>query len=174
MSIYEAIFKADQEDRKGDPQTIDWDIVGPRDTARIARLKEAIRTAPPQSARECYCAAVVLLHTMDLETLDEARRLAREAFRLAPPDDLAFASLTAVSQDRWLLAQGRRQWYGTQKRMVNGHVELEPIDEDAVSDTERTRLGLSPLAEVRETLRRRKLALRAQQELQRRRQLRSS
>jgi hypothetical protein len=56
--------------------------------------------------------------------------------------------LAAAAQDRWLMAAGRPQRYGTQYRSRGGRWELWPVDE-ATSDDERAAWDVPPLAEAR-------------------------
>ncbi len=60
--------------------------------------------------------------------------------------------LVGMSGDRLLLKLGKPQWYGTQfvRNENSKQWELAPIDENAVTDAERYRLGLPSLALARE------------------------
>lgn len=49
--------------------------------------------------------------------------------------------------DRVLLAEGKKQVYGTQFHMVNGKLQPRPLDDEASVDKLRASVGLPPLAE---------------------------
>lgn len=57
------------------------------------------------------------------------------------PQDIAYLT------DRVLVAEKKKQLYGTQLRRQGGTLKPEPIDEEANVDTRRAEVGLPPLAE---------------------------
>jgi hypothetical protein len=57
------------------------------------------------------------------------------------PDDLAYLT------DRVLLAEGKKQVYGTQFTMANGKCKPRPLEDEANVDKRRKEVGLEPLAE---------------------------
>ena len=57
------------------------------------------------------------------------------------PEDMAFLT------DRVLLAEGKKQRYGTQFKKVGGHYVPQPLEDEANVDVRRKKLGLSTLAE---------------------------
>ena len=59
-----------------------------------------------------------------------------------------FAYLT----DRVLVADGKKQLYGTQFHDVKGKMEPQPIEDEASVDKRRKEMGLSTLAEYRKII----------------------
>jgi hypothetical protein len=49
--------------------------------------------------------------------------------------------------DRVLLAEGKKQVYGTQFTLVNGKCKPRPLEDEANVDQRRKEVGLRPLAE---------------------------
>jgi hypothetical protein len=58
----------------------------------------------------------------------------------------------AYLTDRVLVAEGKKQLYGTQFRTVDGKLEPSPIEDEANVDRRRKEVGLSTLAEYRKVL----------------------
>lgn len=59
----------------------------------------------------------------------------------------------AYLTDRVLVGEHKKQRYGTQAREVNGRFEPEPIEDEANVDKRRAEVGLPPLAEYMEQVR---------------------
>ena len=57
------------------------------------------------------------------------------------PEDIAFLT------DRVLLAEGKKQRYGTQFKKVGGRFVPQPLEDEVNVDVRRKKLGLPPLAE---------------------------
>jgi len=58
----------------------------------------------------------------------------------------------AILTDKLLLADGKRQLYGTQFRLENGAVEMEPVEDPARLDERRAAYDLMPMKEYRRSL----------------------
>jgi hypothetical protein len=58
----------------------------------------------------------------------------------------------AYLTDRVLLAEGKKQLYGTQAKIEEGHVGFLPIKDEANVEKRRKEVGLQPLSEYREQL----------------------
>ena len=58
----------------------------------------------------------------------------------------------ALLTDRVLLAEGKKQLYGTQFTFVNGKLKPHPIQDEANVDKRRAEAGLPPLAEYAKML----------------------
>jgi hypothetical protein len=139
----------DQSDRtppEGKP--IDWVVVGPRDKARLKRVKEIYAQNLLQTADDYDCAATVLIHGDAPEDV----LLAHEFWVVAiskgknDQDTLSFA---AASEDRYLMKIGRPQRFGTQLRSEgNGPIMLYTVDTGVTDDLRRVMLGHS-LAEIK-------------------------
>jgi hypothetical protein len=70
---------------------------------------------------------------------------------LVPKGEVAktdFAYLT----DRVLVADGKKQLYGTQFHTVNGKMEPQPIEDEAKVDERRKEMGMGTLAEYRKMI----------------------
>lgn len=143
------LSEEDQADRTppaGKP--IDWSRVGPRDRARLKRVKEILQKNQIKTANDYDRAALVLLHGQAPEDF----LLAHELWVIAiskgknDPDTL---SMAAASEDRFLMNIGRPQRFGTQLRSIdNGPIRLHPVG-PGVTDAMRRLMGVHSLAEIR-------------------------
>jgi hypothetical protein len=140
---------ADQSDRtppKG--KSIDMDFLGPRDKARLKRVKEIYEQNLLKTANDYDCAATVLQHGQ----VPEDFLLAHEFWVVAiskGKNDHDTLSLAAASEDRYLMNIGRPQRFGTQLRAVdNGPIKLYPIDGGVNDELRRLMIGHS-LAEIK-------------------------
>ncbi len=141
------LFTEDQADRRVPPgEQIDWDVIGPRDAARLARVKELCRGGALHQAEDYYHAAMVLQHAHE----PEDHLLAHELCVIAV--DLGHEParwLAAASEDRFLMRIGRPQRFGTQFRVdgPDGRWCLSDVD-PGVTDAMRVALGVPPLSEA--------------------------
>jgi hypothetical protein len=68
--------------------------------------------------------------------------------RIAPlPKDEVSQSSRAYLTDRVLLAEGKKQVYGTQFTTIDGKLKPRPLEDEANVDKRRAEVGLPPLAE---------------------------
>jgi hypothetical protein len=139
----------DQSDRtppKG--KSIDLAFIGPRDKARLKRVKELYTQNLLKTANDYDCAATVLQHGQEPEDF----LLAHEFWVVAiskGKNDRDTLSLAAASEDRFLMNIGRPQRFGTQLRSEgNGPIMLYPVD-GGVSDELRRLMGGHSLAEIK-------------------------
>jgi len=137
-----AMFLADQEDRTGD---VDWIAVGPRDEARREQTRALIDAGQLHVADDFVHAAFVFQHGTTPEDFKTAHELAMKAVELRP-DYMRARWIAAASKDRYLLKIGERQIYGTQYEKVGGEWVLSTVDSTAMTDEERKRWGVRPLA----------------------------
>jgi hypothetical protein len=141
------IFEADQADRSGQPDQIDWAHVGPRDVERRARVDEILKANGAHASKDFYNAAMVFQHGREVRDYQRAHELAMKAVALDPNDKQA-RWLAAAAKDRELMNLDKPQLYGTQfKRDGDGPWELYPVD-PSVTDEERARWNVPPLAEA--------------------------
>jgi Family of unknown function (DUF6624) len=122
---------------------------GKVDERNVRRLKELIAAhgwpgeslVGPEGAR----AAFLILQHADHATQVEYLPLVKNAVESG---DLGGQAL-ALLQDRILIAEGRKQIYGTQLRRnkTTGALELYPIEDEANVDARRAELDMQPLAE---------------------------
>ena len=89
-------------------------------------------------------ASWVLSRSRDAEQAEVAFNYAKEAM-MHHVDQARW--LTAVSYDRWAVARGLEQRYGTQRAMENGRLCIYPLKAGA-TDEERKQYGHAPIGEV--------------------------
>jgi hypothetical protein len=141
-----AVMQADQADRRG-PIT-DREAVLARDHQRRKRILEIVEASELKAPLDYLYAALVLQHGEVADDFARAHSLALKALELDPRLPQA-KWLAAATQDRYLLRSGKPQIYGTQYKMVDGKWILDTIDENAVTDEERARWEVPPLAEAK-------------------------
>jgi hypothetical protein len=94
-----------------------------------------------QNARDCFHAALVLLYGDKLAHYGLAQRLARKSALLGEQRSW---TVQAMAWDRWLLASGKAQRFGTQIIKQRGRWSLGPVDPQ-ITDNERAFYGVPPL-----------------------------
>lgn len=139
------IFREDQADRRpAEGEEIDWNVVGPRDDARRARVLEILEAGEMKEAEDFYHAAMVMQHGEELEDYRRAQEWAEQAAEMGLRSGLWLA---AAAEDRWLMNQDKPQKYGTQYRKVDGRWTLWEVD-PSVTDEERAKRDVPPLHEA--------------------------
>jgi hypothetical protein len=139
----------DQADRSpAEVKSIDWAIVGPRDKARLKRVKELYTQNLLQTANDYDSAAIILQHG----DVAEDFLLAHEFWVVTiikGKNDPETRSMVVASEDRFLMNIGRPQRFGTQFRSVdNGPVQLYPVG-PGVTDELRRLMGVHTLTEIK-------------------------
>jgi hypothetical protein len=84
-----------------------------------------------------------------IQHADEDHKLQRRCLDLMaklPKDEVAPQSLAYLT-DRVLLAEGKKQLYGTQFATIDGKLQPRPIEDASNVDARRAQVGLPPLAE---------------------------
>jgi hypothetical protein len=139
----------DQSDRTPpNGKSIDWAKVGPRDQARLKRVKELYTQNFLKTANDYDCAATVLQHGQAPEDFLLAHEFWVVAISMGK-NDRETLSMAAASEDRFLMNIGRPQRFGTQLRSVgNGPITLYPVD-GGVTDELRRLMGGHSLAEIK-------------------------
>ena len=141
------LYKEDQADRTPPPgRPIDWSAVLPRDRAREARIKELYRSDDLRTGADYYHAAMVLQHA----PAPEDYLLAHEFCIVAVSQGEKRALwLAAATEDRFLMALGRTQRFGTQYQSEDGAkpVRLYRVDEE-MTDGLRRSFGVPPIADA--------------------------
>ena len=94
-----------------------------------------------EGADAAYLIAQHAIH--DPEFQAEALRLMEEAYRAGEMDGSQVAYLT----DRVAVQAGRPQRYGSQFKIRDGVIVIDPIEDSATVDERRAAVGLPPLAE---------------------------
>ena len=142
------LYKEDQADRRPPAgKEIDWSVVGPRDEARLKRVKELYAAGRLKTGADYYHAAMVLQHAAVPEDYLLAHELCVAA--IAKGEERG-KWLAAASEDRFLMNIGRPQRFGTQFRVSgpDGAWELYKMDE-GVTDELRKALDVPPLADAK-------------------------
>ncbi len=145
LELFE-LYKADQDDRKGE---IDWSIVGQNDSDREERVYELLDSNKVITANDYANAAMVFQHGMDSVASGMAVKMMRKNLELDPGAD---KWLYAAAVDRDKMYRDVPQIYGTQYRKTgeDSPWELYQIDTTVVSDEERIAHGVETLAEQKE------------------------
>jgi hypothetical protein len=142
------IFRDDQADRQAGSDEINWAEVVPRDEERRGRVKKILDDGGAVTAADFFNAAMVFQHGNAVEDFRTANRLALRAVKLDPATPHA-KWLAAASKDRELMNLGKPQLYGTQFSKPNGGAwELYDVD-PSVTDEERAKWDVPPLAAAR-------------------------
>lgn len=142
----DAIYTADQGDRRLPPEEKARLDIAARDDARLARVKAILDAGGAKVSIDYFHAAMVFQHGHDPADYQRAHDLALKAAELDPSHTTA-RWLAAASEDRLLMNQGKPQKYGTQFRKEGGVWELYPVD-PSVTDEERAAWGVPSLAEA--------------------------
>lgn len=132
------LFTEDQSDRKTEP--IDWEVVRPRDKARLSRVKRLYRGLKLRSGLDYFHAAMVLQHAHDTDDY----LLAHEFCVVAISKGVEQAKwLVAASEDRFLVNSGRLQRFGTQYQIdvSTGRWSLQEVG-PGVEDSLRSALNV--------------------------------
>ena len=114
------LFAEDQSDRQPkEGKPIDWAFVGPRDKARLKRVRQLYTAGELKTGKDYYHAAMILQHGEQPEDYLLCHELCVAAvFKSARSERANLLSdskwLAAASYDRFLLSIGRRQRFGTQ------------------------------------------------------------
>ena len=142
------LMAEDQADRTpDDPKSIDWKIVGPRDAARLKRVKELYAQNQLKTGADYYHAAMILQHSGVADDFLLAHELCVAAISKG---EARAKWLAAASEDRFLMNIGRPQRFATQFRCDGPNCEfrLYNVDED-VTDELRRVLDVPSLAEAK-------------------------
>ncbi len=141
------LFEQDQADRQ-DPSAMNWAEVGPRDTARRARVLQIIDAGGANYSADYFAAAMVFQHGDSPAEIGRAHDLALKAVELDGNNRKA-KWLVAASEDRVLMYEKKPQKYGTQfSTDPTGKWVLWPVD-GTVTDEQRLALNVPTLAEAK-------------------------
>lgn len=136
----------DQADRAR--EAIDWNVVGPRDRARLNRVKVLFATDGLHTANDYYRSAMILQHGDVPEDFLLAHEFCVVAI-IKGKNDRESAWLAASAEDRFLMNIGRPQRFGTQFTSEGaGPLRLYTVS-DGVTDELRRLMGAHSLAEAR-------------------------
>jgi hypothetical protein len=136
----------DQSDRA--PNVVDWNVVTPRDRARLRRVRELFAADRLHTANDYLRSALILQHGEAPDDFLLAHDFCIAAMVLGR-NDVESASLAAGAEDRFLMNVGRPQRFGTQfRREGTGPWRLYTVG-DGVTDALRKLMGTPSLAEAR-------------------------
>lgn len=130
---------------------IDSDTLLARDDSRRLETKRMLATAQVRTAHDFYCAALIFHHGQTIDHYRLATSLAWVSTTIEP-ENRDYAYMSASTWDRFMIGKGKPQWYGTKCRHESkqpGQDELYPVDESAVTDSDRARFDLKPLRVMR-------------------------
>ena len=125
-------------------------VLTAQDSIRRQRVRGLVAEGALRSAADFYHAAMVFQHGRDSLAYAQAHEWAKRSEML----DSSSADarwLVAATWDRYQMSRGEPQWYGTQTDRVprgRGPVVLYTIDTTRITDAERVRRGVAPLAEL--------------------------
>jgi hypothetical protein len=144
----QGIVNADQADRQGPPDKIDWAKVLPRDREREVRVAEIFAEGCFKEAKDYAAAALVYQHG---ETADHVYQTFVWAKKAVDLGDSTQKWLTVAGLDRYLVRMGQKQLFATQygKDTNNPCWCLEPV-EPTFPDSKRiewAKLGLDQALE---------------------------
>lgn len=140
------LFQSDQGDRSGDG---DWENIEERDRQRRKIVAKMIQEDKLHAPDDFVHAAFIFQHGADSTSYRTAHELAMKAVEM-DSTYMRARWIAAASKDRYLQSIGKPQIFGTQLLMRDGRWTLEPYDTTAVTDAERARWGVPPLAHQRE------------------------
>jgi hypothetical protein len=147
-----AMFDADQSERRDwHVKKIDSDTLFKNDEKRRSEAMRLLTTGQVRTAADFHYAAFLFHHGHTIDDYRLATSLAWIGMTIDPANK-DFAYLTASTWDRFMMEQGKPQWYGTKCRHeidTSGKQELYPVDEKAVTDSDRARFDLKPLEVMR-------------------------
>lgn len=147
-----AMLEEDQADRVGWKQKkMDSATILQRDENRRSEVKRMLAAAQVRTAHDFYCAAFIFHHGQVVDDYRLATSLAWVSMTIDPTNK-DYAYMAASTWDRFMVSQGRPQWYGTKCKHEpdeSGKDQLQPVDESAASDSDRARFDLKPLEVMR-------------------------
>ncbi len=148
----EKIFKADQDDRMAISPNGDFSVIEKRDIERKKNVKKLLNEGVIVTGRHLYIAAMIFHHGKSEADYKVAMRLAEESIGKRYQKA---KWLCAGATDRLLMKQGKSQKYGTQfiRKNPKSKWVLAPI-EKGMTDEERARFNVPPLAELKEQIER--------------------
>lgn len=143
------MFQEDQDDRKPGLHGIDWEVVKPRDDARLERTRQLHASGSLRTGADWLHAALILQHSGEADDYLLAHEMCMAALALG---EKGAGWLAAATEDRFLMRIGRKQRFGTQYEPGDqpGKFRLAPTDPQ-VTDELRSALGTPSLSEAKAT-----------------------
>lgn len=137
------LYEADQRDRSSPSEGSIMD----RDAERRHAVDALLARGAAKTSEDYFHAAMIFQHGEGPAEIDRAHALALRAMAIKPTHPKA-AWLAAASEDRAHMYRGEPQRFGTQFRLEDGVWVLYKTD-PRVTDAERARWGVPPIAEAR-------------------------
>lgn len=120
------IEEEDQADRAGPYDSIDWNKVNPRDTARRIKVATIFADGCLKTAADYAAAAMVFQHGTVADHYYQTFIWANQAVKIG---DSSQRWLTAAGLDRYLVKVGHKQLFGTQfSKDSVGKFCLQPVE----------------------------------------------
>jgi hypothetical protein len=129
----QSLVQADQEDRKGEMNNIDWSIVSPDDLQRRIRVGELFGRGCLKEAQDYAAAAMIYQHGDAIDHVYQTFIWAKKAVELG---DEKQKWLMAAGLDRYLVRTGHQQLFATQGSKGPGSLCwcLEPVEASFPND----------------------------------------
>jgi len=143
------LFQEDQDDRHGFPNTKrTYEEINERDEARRQEILALLARGKVRTAQDYFYSAVIFHHGQTNDHYRTASSLAWIAATLDPKPKYLYE--TASTWDRMMLKRDQAQWYGVQPRLDANfkRIGIYPINDTAVTDAERVRFQIKPLARL--------------------------
>jgi hypothetical protein len=143
-SKLERLYREDLQDRERyHSQLLSLEDLKQNDRQRLKRLKALIGQFDETEIWNCHYACLLLMHSWKTKHSDYA--LAHYYAKKAVDQGSRVTRwLYAASKDRMLIAQGKKQLFGTQFIQKNGRWKLLPVD-GQITNAERAEYGVPPL-----------------------------
>ncbi|TSC78759.1 MAG: hypothetical protein G01um101433_91 [Parcubacteria group bacterium Gr01-1014_33] len=139
------IYREDQKDRRNPLFKTDFSQFRKRDLLRKKKLDTLFRSCRIKTGEDYYHAALLYHHNLSTASSKRAVRLARVSIELGTKKALR---LYAITIDRLLIKQGKKQKFGTQYRLIKGTWRLYSVD-PKTTNTERALYNIPPLPHIR-------------------------
>lgn len=146
QATIKSLLEADQADRTSGALQREPEAVIARDRQRRDAAIAKLRAGELRTAEDYFAAAMIFQHSA--QDIRLAYALATIASTLEP-DNARYRWLIAAAWDRELMQRLQPQWYGTQYQSSDDGMFLFPVADGAVTDAERTAMGVPTLAEAR-------------------------
>lgn len=143
-----SMFLEDQRARQ-DIKNIDWPTLRNADAKRRARTDFLLKSSGVKSGDDFFHAAYIFQHGYAASDYLEAHALAMTAIARGRGDA---AWIAAATLDRYLQTIGQKQIYGTQFLQSGDHYTQEPYDRGFLPDIVRRAVGVPPLADQADEL----------------------
>lgn len=111
---------------------------------RIKKLHILLKDIDESEIWNCHYVAYLLQHSDDIKDYKLGHEYAAKAVKMGSN---VTKWLYAVTLDRWLVSQGKKQKFGTQFKQENGEWKLCPYDEN-VTDEEKEEYGVPSIKEA--------------------------